>query len=156
MFNPKYLAVLTRESFPTDKVICLGTQLISIVHALKDSLSEHLWYGADVVAVGKNATNYNVNDIQANLIGNDLHFIRYCSGIDQFIWGVFLCVDSRFNSQNIELETEDPSFRPIACNGILLEIRTFDTTFFEIYSEDKKITEIISRQFNFSELLCKD
>ena len=159
MFNPKHRIVLTSKCFPTDKAICLGTQLISIVHALKDFLPEHLWYGADVVAVGKNATNSNVNDTQANLIGNDLHFTKYCSGIDQFIWGVFLCINSRFSSpniQDIEIETEDPSFRSIACDGILLEIRTFDTSYFEIYSEDKKITEIISKQFNFTELICKD
>jgi len=158
MFNPKYQVLLTSKCFPTDKAICLGTQLTSIVHALKGFLPKHLWYGADVVAVGKNATNSNVNDIQANPIGNDLHFTQYCSGIDQFIWGVFLCIDSSVLSQNIqsiELETEDEPFRSIACDGILLEIRTFDSSYFEIYSEDKKITEIISRQFNFTKLMCK-
>ena len=159
IFNPKYRVSLTSKCFPEDRVICLGTQLISIVNALKDFLPKHIWYGADVDAVGKGAMNTNVNDIQVNLIGTDLRFIQYCSGIDQFIWGVFLCIDSSFSSQNIqgiEIEAEDEPFRSIACNGILLEIRTFDTSYFGIYSEDKKITEIISRQFNFTELTCKD
>lgn len=159
MFNPKHRVLLTSKCFPTDKAICLGTQLISIVNALKDFLPKHIWYGADVDAVGKGTVNTNVNDIQINLIGTDLHFMQYCSGIDQFIWGVFLCIDSGFLSQNIqgvELETEDEPFRPIACNGVLLEIRTFDTSYFGIYSEDKKIAEIISKQFNSTELTCKD
>jgi hypothetical protein len=55
-----------------------------------------------------------------------------------------------------ELETEDKPFRSLACDGIFLEIRTFDTSYFEVYAEDKKIPEVISRQFNFTELIYKD
>ncbi len=159
MFIPKYRILIFAKSFPKDNVICLGSQLISIVNTLKKFLPHHEWYGADVNAVGKDAMNTSVNGIQLSIIGDDLQFIKYCSGIDQFIWGVFLCIDSKFSSQNIqgvELETEDESFRPLACNGILLEIRAFDTSYFAIYSEDKKITEIISSQFNYTKVTYKD
>ncbi len=159
MFNPKYQILLTIKCFPEEKFICLGTQLISIVNTLKDFLPKHMWYGADVDAIGKSAMQTNVNDAQLNLIGTDLDFIQYCSGINQFIWGIFLCIDNSFSSQNIEgieLETEDQPFRSIACSGILLEIRTFDTSYFEIYSENEEIIKIISKKFNFSELIYKD
>lgn len=159
MFNPKYQILLTSKCFPDDKFICLGTQLISIVNVLKDFLPKHMWYGADVDATGKGAMQTNVNDTQINLIGSDLDFIQYCAGIDQFIWGVFLCIDNSFSSQNIEgieLETEDLSFRSIACNGILLEIRTFDTSYFKIYSESKEIIDEISKKFNSSDLTRKE
>lgn len=69
--------------------------------------------------------------------------------------GSFLCIDSNFASQNIqgiELETEDKPFRSIACDGVFLEIRAFDTSYFEIYSEDKEIIEKISRHFNYRDL----
>ncbi len=153
MFNPKYRVLLTSKCFPTDKVICLGTQLISIINFLKDFLPKHIWYGADVDAVGKGAMKTDMKDIKLNLIGTDFQFIQYCSGIDQFIWGVFLCIDSNISSQNIldiELETEDEPFRSIACNGIIIELRTFDTSFFEIYSEDEMIIKKLANKFNCS------
>ncbi len=159
MFNPKYQVSLKTECFPRDTFICLGTQLISIINALKDFLPKHVWYGADVAATGKGAMKTNINGFQPNPIGTDLDFIQYCTGINQFIWGVFLCIDSSYLSQNIknvELETEDEPFRPIDWNGILLEIRTFDTSYFEIYSETEEITQIISKQFNFTELTYKE
>ena len=150
MFNPKYRVLLTSKCFPKDKVVCLGTQLISIIKSIKDFLPPHVWYGADVEAAGKGAKKHNLNNIQPNIIGNDLQFIDYCAEIEQFIWGVFLCVDDNFSSQNIhglELETEDESFRSIACDGILVEIRTFDTTYFEIYSEDIEFMKKISQLY---------
>jgi hypothetical protein len=151
MFNPKYRILLTTKCFPQDKVVCLGAQLISIIKSIKNFLPQHIWYGADVDGVGKGARKHNVNNIQLNRIGDDLHFIEYCSEIEQFIWGVFLCIDSKFSSQNIqdvELETEDDPFRSIACDGILIEIRAFDTTYFEIYSEDMELMEKLSKLYN--------
>jgi hypothetical protein len=151
MFNPKFRVTVTSDSFPQDEVICLGTQLISIIISIKNVLPEHIWYGADVDAFGKSRIKYNLNDTQLNIIGTDLQFIEYCYEIDQFIWGVFLCINKNFlpqNIQGVELSTEDESFRPIACDGVLIEIRAFDTTFFEIYSEDKNLISKISKIYN--------
>lgn len=159
MFSPKYQLRITKKCFPNEKFICLGTQLILIINVLKDFLPQHMWYGADIEAEGKKASQVKMNSSQINLIGTDLDFIQYCEGIDQFIWGDFLCIDNNFSSQNIEevkLITEDEEFRPIACNGILAEIRTFDTSYFEIYSESKKIIDMLSNEFILSELACKD
>ena len=149
MFNPKFRVLITSNCFPEDKFICLGYQLISIVNSIKFFLPSHIWYGADVEAVGKGAMKHQLNDIHLNVIGADLQFIEYCSSIEQFIWGEFLCIDSNYSAQNIhglELETEDEPFRSIPCAGIIIEIRTFDTSYFEIYSECmvliKKIAEL--------------
>jgi len=149
MFKPKYRILITSKCFPEDEVICLGSQLISIVTSIKNDLLPHIWYGADVDAIGKGARKYN--NIQLSLIGSDLQFINYCSEIDQFIWGDFLCIDSNFTSQSfqdIELETEDEPFRPINANGVLIEIRAFDTTYFEIYSDNKELITKISKIYN--------
>ncbi len=151
MFNPKYRVLVTSKCFPHDKVICLGSQLISIVNFIKDMLPKHFWYGADINAVGKDAMRFNVNDVRLNIIGTDSQFTEYCSQIDQFICGVFLCIDSNYFSQNIQeiqLETEDERFRSISCDGILLEIRTFDTTYFQLYSEDLTIMKKLSDMYH--------
>lgn len=150
MFVPKYRILITNKFFPKDKVICLGTQLMSIIDSIKGFVPSHIWYGADVEAVGKGSKKYNLSDIQLNVIGTDSQFIEYCSEIEQFIWGVFLCVDKSFYLQNIQdvtLEAEDEPFRSIGCDGIVIEIRAFDTAFFEIYSEDIELIKKISKTY---------
>ncbi|MDN3506643.1 MAG: hypothetical protein P0S96_05390 [Simkaniaceae bacterium] len=133
MFNPKYRKEITSEHFK-EEFACTGAQLISVVESLKGRLSSHVWYGADLRGAGHGGLQR---------IGADSELIEYCSKVDQFLSGVFLCIDSRYTSQNfqeIALETEDPPFRPIDCEGVLLEIRAFDTSYFEIYSEDQELS----------------
>ena len=55
MFNPKYRILITSNCFPEDAVIGLGIQLISILNFVKNYIPPHIWYAADVEAVGINA-----------------------------------------------------------------------------------------------------
>lgn len=148
MFNSKCRILITNKFFVRDDFICLGSQLIYIVNSIKELLPRHVWYGADVDAVGRGWKKYNLNNIKLNVIGSDLQFIEYCSEIEQFIWGVFLCIDSNWLPENIELETEDSPFRSIPCNGVLIEIRAFDTSYFELYSDNKVLMKKISKIYN--------
>jgi len=151
MFNPVYRILITNKFFTQENFICLGTQLIFIINSIKDFLPSHIWFGTDVDATRKSINNYNLNSTQLNIIGTDSQFAKYCSTIEQFIWGEFLCIDTNFsfqNFQNIKLVTEDEPFRPIPCKGVLIEIRTFDTTFFEIFSEDIELMKNLSKIFN--------
>lgn len=151
MFTPKYRILITTQQFPEDQCICLGMQMISIINSIKEYLPSHMWYGADVQAVGKNVSKYSLNNVQPNRIGSDVKFIKYCSGIEQFIWGVFLCIDNHFSYQHlgeVETATEDEPFRSINCEGILMEIRTFDTTFFEMYSENLELITKIAHLYD--------
>lgn len=158
MFNPRYRLLISCKSFPADQFICLGSQLIFIVNLLKNILPAHVWYGADVDAVGEGAKELDINGFRLNLVGTDQELVQYCSKITQFIWGVFVCIDRNYsplNFQDIQIETEDEPFRSISCAGILIEIRTFDTSYFEVYSEDEKIIKYLSEKIGFSELIVK-
>lgn len=150
MFDPKYRLLIPAESFPEDRCICLGSQLISVIHVLKKFLPAHAWYGADVQAVGKGGVDLNLSGFQLKSIGSDEQFVSYCLNISQFIWGVFLCFSKIFlpsNISNVELGTEDEPFRSIPCNGVLIEIRMFDTSYIEVYSEDGDMLKKISNNF---------
>lgn len=151
MFKPKYLICLDKRAFPPEQVVCLGSQLKSIVESLSELIAMHVWFCADVDAFSPIPTKLGIDSFRLKKIGNDSSLIDLCENIDQFIWGVFLCIDSNFSSQNIqnvELETEDESFRPIPCDGVLIEIRAFDTSYFALYSEDLALMKKISAMYN--------
>lgn len=153
MFNPKYRVLIKSECFPKDNVICLGTQLIDIIKFINNFLPSHIWYSADIEALESKINLNKFKGFRLKRIGSDFQFTEFCSKIMQFIWGVFLCLDSNLLSQNIqeiELGTEDEPFRPINCNGIILEIRAFDTSFFEIYSVDLALMKELSKHYNVS------
>jgi len=149
MFCPNYRVLITNESFPGDNVICLGQQLISIVKATQKFLPQHTWFVADVDAVGKNAPKFKGYHLEK--LGTDSDLIEYCTEIEQFIWGDFLCINDQYLSQNfqeIELETEDLPFRSLNCKGVLFELKAFDTAFFEIFSEDLELMKRFSSLYN--------
>lgn len=153
MFNPKYRLLIPPESFPEDRCICLGSQLISVINILKKILPTHTWYGGDVQAIGK--AGVDLSGFELKSIGSDEQFISYCLNISQFIWGVFVCVSKDGLPSNVELGTEDESFRSIPCDGVLIEIRMFDTSYIELYSEDGNTLKKISINFMKSRIDLK-
>lgn len=71
-----------------------GTQLISIINTITEYLPAHVWYGADVDAVGSDVRKIDLSGFHLKVIGSDAQFIDYCFGVGQFIWGGF-CVRSK-------------------------------------------------------------
>lgn len=153
IFKPKFTIQLEPKNFPPGQVVCLGSQLIAIVNCIKHTLAPHTWYGADIIAVGKEIKKHNLSRVFLKEIGTDLSMIELCSGTDQFLSGVFLAIRNEFSNQkldNIEADTEDEEFRPLNIGGVLIEIRAFDTSFFEIFSEDELLIKKISDTFGLS------
>ena len=151
MFKPKFQILLKKEHFRPDEVICLGSQLTKIIEALKVTLVPHTWYVADVDAYGKTVKKYNIASNFLKKIGTDVSLIKICSEIDQFLSGVFLAIKDEFSSRDldkIEISTEDEQAREINIKGVLLEIRAFDTSFFEICSDDELLIKNLSDKFN--------
>ena len=153
MFTPKFQTLLKKESFHPNKVVCLGSQMILIVDFLQDILVPHTWYGADVDAFEKKKKKFGLDSCFLKIIGSDLSLIEICSKIDQFLSGVFFAIENDCLNQNLEkikINTEDEQFRELNINGILVEIRAFDTSFFEVYTTNKTLIKKISKKFNSS------
>lgn len=151
MFQPKFKILLKKENFYPAEVICLGSQLITIIQSLKKILSQHIWYAANVDAFSEVPINLNLNSFFLEKIGDDYSFIQICQKIDQFLWGVFLAIDINYSNPNIndiEVSTEDEEFRSIELGGVLIEIRAFDTSFFELYTEDERIINQLAKIFD--------
>lgn len=153
MYTPQYLIRLNSEQF-NDTVVCLGTQLLNIVDCIKDYLPEHNWYISDILI--NNSTEEILSFEPPNLkkIGNLKNFKEFVSQVDQFIWGVFIAVEAENSvSENLEAYTEDIEFRNLDIDGVILEIRAFDTTFFQICSEDLGIIKRLAQKYQLSQII---
>ena len=153
MFRPKFKLYLSNEHFYPDTVICLGSQMSSIAKFLKTSLTPHTWYGADIDAVGPAIRKYDLSSENIKIIGSDSSLIKICSEVDQFLSGVFIAIQHDYSNNatlDAEITTEDDSFRALNIEGVLIEIRAFDTSFFEIFSENEMILKKLSARFKSS------
>lgn len=150
MYKPKFLIRLKAENFLQAEAVCLGTQLITIIDLIKGSIEPHLWFAADVDAFSDLPKKLDLHQTHLKKIGNDSSFIKICREITQFLSGVFFAVEEIFENQeiaNLEISTEDEAYRPVNLNGILCEIRAFDTSFFEIYSENEGTIKELAKKF---------
>jgi len=151
MFEPKYLIRLDKNVFFSDQAVCLGCQLKSIINSLSKLLEPHVWFCADVDAISPIPKKLGIDSFQLKKIGNDSYLIKLCENIDQFLSGIFIAVKK--SDQNIKLKdlcigTEDEQFRFLGLNGVLIEIRTFDTSYFELYSGNAGLMEKLSKKYN--------
>jgi hypothetical protein len=123
--------------------------MISIVDFLETKLPPHTWYGANINAIGMAPKKYGLQSWTIKKIGPASSLITICSEIDQFLSGVFFAIqgDPQHEIINIEIDTEDPPFRTLNIEGILIEIRAFDTSFFDFFAENEQIIKELLEQF---------
>jgi len=139
MYKPKFLITLKANDFYPNNFVCLGSQLITIVRYLQPLLAPHIWLAADI------------DTFLLKKIGDDEAMIKMCAEVDQFLSGDFCAIETQYADQNLqglEIETEDEQYRPIDINGVLIEIRAVDTSYFEVYSEDRDLMRELAKKFN--------
>lgn len=156
MFEPKYLIRLTNKAFSHDQVVCTGSQLKSIVKNLSELIGSHVWFGADVDAISPIPQKLGIDSFELRKIGDIYLLINLCENIDQFLSGVFIAVKEKNRNSicsRLRIGTEDDQFRPLNLNGILIEIRAFDTSYFELYSDNfdlmKELSKIYKNKIEF-------
>mgnify|MGYP000673951968 CR=1 FL=1 len=108
---------------------CLGSQVSTILSLL--SIKGN-WYLMDI------STNTSGEEGVFLEFENTELLINYTNTVNQFLSGVFLLIERKIQIQE-PMYTEDIPFR----NDLeaLLEIRTFDTSYIELYSDDHNLIE---------------
>lgn len=148
MFEPKYLICLESKVFFSEEIVCLGSQLKSIVENIGELIENHVWFCADVDAFSPIPKNLGYDTFRIKKIGTSASLIKLCNNIHQFLSGVFIAVRKRnenLANRDLSIDTEDEQFRPLELEGILIEIRAFDTSYFELYSEDLELMKELSK-----------
>ncbi|MDR3624796.1 MAG: hypothetical protein P4L16_06630 [Chlamydiales bacterium] len=138
---PRYLTCIKGES----GISCTGKQLSAILDLIYQDNKNIIWYGADITTNSVFPTY--LNSSIPNRIGDIKDLKLLIQNVEQFLSGVFL---GFIRDQNIVMNqiffTEDKRFRDIS--EAYFEIRAFDTSYFEIYSNDNKILQHIAKHFS--------
>jgi hypothetical protein len=139
-----YLFRLSGEIVDGQPVCCLGSQLAHIVSLLSECLGEVVWYSTDVDLVGH---GFPVPAQTLQVLGRSPRLIELANKVDQFLRGVFLAVDAKIPIPQFrkDIDTEDAVEAELG--NAIIEIRTFDTTYFELYTQDSQLAEYIERTF---------
>jgi hypothetical protein len=153
MFYPNYLIRLKKQHFDDkSQAVCLGPQLLQILNCIEQSLSLCFWYGADMDSTffTEDTDMLNFTDYLLKKIGDIAQLKKLVSQIDQFLSGVFIAIskDVLIVDNTIDLATLDPEFRSLDIEGVMIEIRAFDTSYLEIYSNHYELMKRIANQFH--------
>jgi hypothetical protein len=142
MSKPTKLLRLRPEDFKSEAV-CTGQQLARIVDATEKVLGHLRWHYADVEPL---ETSDDFSDgTSPTLVGSARELQLRAARTSQFVSGVFLGtrIDNDLRA-GAEWCTEDDPFREL--QGAQVEIRAFDTTYFDITVREEELLLDLRRE----------
>lgn len=121
---------------------CLGCQLVELLEFIEKLIPNALWYFFDVESNEQQKEypkSFGINITDLKEIGIQT---------EQFLSGVFIAMQENSKIENVDIRTEDDEYRTLNTDGVILEIRAFDTSYFEVYSDSYEIIKKIADHFN--------
>jgi hypothetical protein len=108
-----------------------------------------MWFAGDVRTTGDSPA-FDWREPIFKEVGDTRALVMLASEIDQFESGVFLAVPFELSSgiEGVVAETESP--RGAIWKESKVEIRTFDTSYFELYTSDRNIRDTVLNQLGGS------
>jgi hypothetical protein len=128
-------------------ISCTGSQLVTILRQLSIRLENCNWYMADI-SVNTVLPNLDFQRVNGVLkVGKTEDLVHFAEQVDQFLSGIFLAVPISIIEPiwNRSFDTEDEPTNNLG--DVLIEIRAFDTTYFEIYSSESNLLEMLVDHF---------
>ena len=142
MNKPKFLVRIKGKEFS-----CLGSQLGKILEIINEENENYIWYGADVEINGRRPFKLGLEGWTPKKIGNIKDLVKLCKAVDQFLSGLFFALPLDQGKTWVrEFSTEDEAFRDM--EEAIFEIRAFDTTYFEVYSNILGLMKKLSQYFS--------
>ena len=121
-------------------------QLSILINLIGQYNSKVKWYLADIETIPDGWLNLPANHIPF-YIGNSNELINKLEDKYQFIFAIFICYSESSENKvwTRSYWSEDNEVPDL--QGALLEIRPFDTSYYEIYGRDYQIIKFISDKF---------
>lgn len=141
------LLIISGEHIDGQPFSCLGEQLAMLIGAIASLTADCLWFAGDVNTTAGYPFFAPQGGTVCVEVGQTQAVIAAVRMYVQFTDGVFLAVPRERRSliENVIVRTEAPTYMQLA--GALVEIRTFDTSYFEVYSASTEIIGSLQRRF---------
>jgi hypothetical protein len=131
-----------------NEIVCTtGFQMTKVLQIIKEDLLNCIWYCGDI------STNCNIFDDSSKSrkeyfkLEDTEQLMKFAMQIDQFLSGVFLAIPKSICHPNLEYNFDTERESTTDLGDAILEIRAFDTSFFEFYSSRTEITERLTEYF---------
>ena len=137
--DPIYVARLTGTHIKNELICCTGEQLREVLRQISSWVEGCVWHISDV------KTNNSVESLASSELEKQRlsteSLNELCSKVDQFLSGIFLAVPAKIDKPqlNTGFLTEDEPTSDLG--DAILEIRAFDTSYFELYTADYELSK---------------
>jgi hypothetical protein len=125
---------------------CLGSQLALLIESMAAHTADCTWYAGDVNTNSGYPAFANYGRSCAR-VGTTQILIDNVQLYEQFLDGVFVAVPVNCGGRvdGVDVYTEAPERMQIP--GATIEIRTFDTSYFEVYTTSAEIVATLRDRF---------
>lgn len=122
-----------------DEFSCLGEQLVEIINCIREETSDLMWFTFDVDVNSNQVVKELFSNAYWEFLSTD-ELIQKAKEINQFYSGVFIGIKKgkhvEWNSNRLPETEEDEGLQHPEAE---IEIRPFDTSYFEVYGMDRSI-----------------
>lgn len=149
--KPQGVIRLTGQQINNQLVSCTGPQLVKILQVLEEHTNNYDWFTADISTNNTPPSEF-IDGEEPYRVGDTQRLIQLSLLVDQYFSGLFLAVPRGIEDPQWlgYFETESEPTTELGC--AVLEIRAFDTSYFEIYCSELETLQALSRYFSLSKI----
>ncbi len=136
---------ITGKQVEGESICCSGVQLRELLDQISSWVNDCVWYLSDV-KVNNSVEICIAGELQKQRLSNEA-LSKLCSQVDQFLSGIFLAVPAKIVNPRLNsgILTEDEPSSDLG--DVILEIRAFDTSYFELYTTECKLADYIIKTY---------
>ncbi|RJG26978.1 hypothetical protein [Paenibacillus thiaminolyticus] len=144
MKKPEFVLriVKTKE---TQQFSCLGEQLAEILSVIYEQTEACNWYAFDVDFNTPHSEHFFTSPFCR--IDSIERLINNSKMVDQFLSGVFIAIKGEVAEWNLEHLPTTEEEEGLQHEQAVVEIRAFDTSYFEVYGLESKVKEKLKLAF---------
>ncbi|WP_042229513.1 hypothetical protein [Paenibacillus popilliae] len=143
LIDPRYIIRLSGEQFESD-LSCLGEQLARLLNCIEQETKQLSWYAFDVFG----STHQSLDILFPRpycKIGNTVDLVNKVKRVVQFHSGVFIGAHRETKIDwDVDNLPETEEGEGLQHPSAVIEIRSFDCSYFEIYGIDNRMERKIT------------
>lgn len=144
------LLLLKGNGIDGSEVSCRGPQLASIIEAIADELDTCSWVAFDVTVTSPMSSRLITAD-NGVVVGSATTLIEEAQKVGQFTSGVFIALPDGMEDIDLGMNIDTEGPRRMLFATSIIEIRLFDTSYFEVYTGSEELLAMLRTIFGGTE-----